>query len=130
MPEFSERSKKKLESCHFKLQELFNEVIKYFDCTILEGHRDEQRQNELFETGFSKVKFPDSKHNKFRSEAVDVAPYPINYQDRDRFYYFAGFVKGIAATKGINLVCGCDWDNDTDLHDQTFMDLCHFQIGL
>lgn len=128
MPEFSERSKKNLETCDYHLQELFNEVIKYFDCIILEGHRNEQRQNELFETGFSKVVYPNSKHNSWRSMAVDCAPYPLNYKDTDRLYFFAGFVKGIAASKGIKIRLGADWDSDTDLHDQTFMDLVHFEL--
>ncbi len=39
MPEFSNTSKARLATCHPDIQEVMNEVIKYFDCTILEGYR-------------------------------------------------------------------------------------------
>ena len=42
MPKFSKKSKSKLETCDSKLQDLFNEVIMHFDCSILCGHRGEE----------------------------------------------------------------------------------------
>ena len=128
MPKFGKRSKAKLETCHPDLQRLFNEVIKHFDCSILQGERGEEEQNEYYRTGKSKLKFPQSKHNSSPSLAVDVAPYPIDWNDKHRFYYFAGFVKGIAASMGITLRWGGDWDGDNDLNDQTFFDLPHFEL--
>ena len=62
------------------------------------------------------------------SRAVDVAPYPIDWSDRERFTYFAGFVKGIASQMGIDIIWGGDWDNDTDLKDNGFDDLVHFEL--
>ena len=44
MPKFGNRSKQRLETCHEDLQEIFNEVIKYFDCSVLCGHRGEEDQ--------------------------------------------------------------------------------------
>ena len=128
MPKFSKRSGGKLETCHADLQKVFNEVIKRFDCTVLEGTRPKEKQNEYYRTGKSKLKYPKSKHNSNPSRAVDVAPYPIDWKDKERFYFFAGYVKGVASQMGIELRWGGDWDGDTQVHDQTFMDLPHFEL--
>lgn len=125
---FSKSSMKQLGSCHPQLQWFFDEVIKHYDCTIIEGHRGEERQNELYRTGQSKVEYPNSKHNSHPSMAVDVAPYPIDWNDTKRFYHFAGFVLGLAAEFGVDIRWGGDWDSDNDLNDQTFMDLVHFEL--
>jgi len=128
MPNFSKRSKDNLATCDVKLQNLFNEVINYFDCSVLCGHRGEKEQNEAFHAGRSKLKFPKSKHNSSPSQAVDVAPYPIDWEDKERFYYFAGMVKGIAQKMDIPIRWGGDWDSDTQVKDQTFFDLPHFEL--
>ena len=47
MPKFSQRSKDRLNTCHEDLVRLFTEVIKHYDCTILEGQRTPERQAEL-----------------------------------------------------------------------------------
>ena len=128
MPKFSKKSKEKLNTCEKDIQILFNEVVKEFDCTIVCGHRGEEAQNEAFERGNSKVKYPNGRHNANPSRAVDVAPYPIDWTDRERFTYFAGYVKGVASQMGIGLIWGGDWDGDTDLKDNAFDDLVHFEL--
>ena len=128
MPQFGERSRRSLETADPKLQRLFMEVIKHYDCTVLEGHRGQVAQEEAVQKGLSKTHWPDSKHNKFPSLAVDVAPYPINWKDTQRFYHFAGFVKGVAEMMGIPIRWGGDWDSDTDLHDSSFVDLPHYEL--
>ena len=130
---FSAKSIAELKTCHFKLRMLFYEVIKHYDCSIIQGHRGQQEQDEYFRIGFSKLKFPKGKHNKILSLAVDAGPYNpyirgIDWNDRDSFYHFAGFVRGVAAQMGFNIRWGGDWDSDKDLHDQTFMDLVHFEL--
>ena len=128
MPRFSRRSSSRLASCDEKLQRVFKEVIKHFDCTILVGHRGKSEQDEKFRQGLSKVKFPNSKHNSKPSNAVDVAPYPIDWHDRERFSYFAGYVQGIAKSMDINLRWGGDWNKDTEVKDNNFDDLPHFEL--
>ena len=128
MPRFGSKSKKKLESCHSDLQKVFNEVIKHVDCSVLEGHRSEERQNLLFKEGKTKVKYPHGRHNYNPSKAVDVVPYPIDWKDRERFHLFAGFVLGIARSMGVNLRWGGDWDQDWYVHDNRFDDFPHFEI--
>ena len=128
MAKFGKRSKDRLNTCHEDLVDLFNEVIKHFDCTVLEGHRGQQLQNRYYNEGKSKVKYPNGKHNASPSNAVDIVPYPVDWKDTDRMYYFAGFVKGVAAVMGIPIRWGGDWDDDTEVKDTNFKDLHHFEL--
>ena len=128
MPRFGSRSINRLKTCDQKLQELFYEVVKHFDCSIIEGNRGEERQNKAHAEGKSKLKYPNGKHNQTPSIAVDVAPYPIDWSDRDRFHYFGGFVLGVAKQMGMNIRWGGDWNQDTETKDNKFDDLVHFEI--
>lgn len=125
---FSKNSLKNLESCHPDLQKLFKEIIKIIDCSILEGQRTPERQEELFKAGKSKLKGGKSKHNHTPSLAVDVAPYPINFENTLHFFVFAGFVKSQAKILDIPIRWGGDWDGDGDYTDQTFNDLVHWEL--
>ena len=127
MPQFSKSSLEKLATCHSDLQKLFNEVIKHYDCTILEGHRSDEDQLKAFNAGKSKIK-SGGKHNHLPSLAVDVGPNPINWKDKEKFYHFIGFVKATAIQLGIKIRCGGDWNGNNDLKDQTFFDLPHFEL--
>ena len=128
MPYFGKTSKKRLSTCDSKLQKVFNEVIKHVDCSILEGHRDKDRQNKLYEEGKTKVKYPNGRHNRQPSSAVDVTPYPVDWKDRERQTLFAGFVIGVASQMGINLRWGGDWDQDFQVIDNRFDDFPHFEL--
>lgn len=126
---FSENSMRKLDTCDGKLIRLFMEVVREYDCAILYGYRDREIQDRLYEEGRSKLKYPNSKHNSYPSRAVDVAPYPIDWDDVGRFYHFAGYVSKIAKDLNIPLRWGGDWDGDGSMKDQTFNDLVHFELG-
>ena len=128
MPKFGSRSRGRLSSCNPKLQKVFKEVVKEFDCSVLCGHRGEDEQNKAFKEGKSKVKYPNGRHNAKPSNAVDVAPYPIDWSDRERFTLFAGYVLGIARSMGIKLRWGGDWDGDFEVNDNNFDDLPHFEL--
>ena len=128
MPKFGRTSRKRLNTCDEDLIFLFEEVVKYFDCSVLEGHRGKRLQNKYFKQGKSKLKFPEGNHNKKPSKAIDVVPYPISFADRERITYFAGFVKGMAAALGIPIRWGGDWNNNTEVEDNNFDDLPHFEL--
>jgi len=128
MPRFSSRSKKRLATCDKRLQGVFKEVIKYVDCTILEGHRSKERQNKLFDEGRTKLRYPAGRHNDSPARAVDVTPYPVDWDDRERQTLFAGFVLGIAQARGLKLRWGGDWDQDFKVMDNRFDDFPHFEI--
>lgn len=128
MPTFSARSAAVLADAHPDLQRLFNEVVKYVDCTILESHRGQERQVEMFETGRSKVTWPFSKHNTIPSVAVDVAFYPVEWENWKKWYFFGGFVKGMAGAMGIQVRWGGDWNSNNVFTDQQFHDMPHFEL--
>jgi len=136
MPKFSDASKKKLATCHEDLQTLFNEVIKYYDCTIVEGYRDKFTQDLYYSLGKSKVKYPNGKHNANPSEAVDAVSYESNGTDWSdkQAIYFAGYVKGMAdrlyeeGKMKYRIRGGADWNMNNDINDQTFNDYCHFEL--
>lgn len=120
MPSFSNKSKAKLGTCDKRLQDIFNRVILYKDCTILEGHRNAELQQKAFDEGNSKVQWPNSRHNSSPSKAVDVMPYPIDWDDIDRLTEFAIFVEGVAAGMDIKVEWGGRWGK--------FFDGPHWQL--
>ena len=128
MPSFGRASRNRLATCHDDLQRLFGVVVVSFDSSVLAGHRGQAEQDRLFAEGKSKLKYPDSKHNKYPSMAVDVAPCPVDWSDTSRFYYFAGFVKATALSMGITIRWGGDWNSNFVTNDQTFMDLPHYEL--
>ena len=128
MPRYSNKSKERLASCDERLQDVFNEVINYVDCSILEGHRSKERQNKLYDENRTKVKYPNGRHNSSPSKAVDVTPYPVDWEDRERQTLFAGFVLGLARNMGIRLRWGGDWEMDFQVMDNRFDDFPHFEV--
>lgn len=128
MYRFGTRSMKNLSECHPDLQRIMHEVIKIVDCAVIDGHRDKETQDKLYHAGQSKLKYPDSKHNKDPSKAVDVVPYPIDWNDSERFYFLAGVIRGVASQMNIKIRQGVDWDGDGSFKDQTFHDLPHTEL--
>ena len=130
MPKFGKRSKNRLKGVDSRLVNVLNEVVKYFDITVIEGLRSQERQNELVAQGKSKTKF--GKH--VQGKAVDIAPYPIDWNARDDFHYLGGFVLGVASKMGIDIRWGGDWSdsslsqNRRTTKDNSFDDLVHFEI--
>jgi len=124
MPRFGKRSKERLKGVDARLVSVLNELIKIMDVTIIEGLRSSERQDELVKQGASKTKY--SKH--LSGKAVDLAPYPINWKNRDGFHYMGGMIRGIAKQLNVPVRWGGDWDNDGDVLDNGFDDLVHVEI--
>ena len=121
MPKYSNTSLIKLASCDPKLQDVFNRVILRRDCIILSGRREELEQNELVRNGRSELKYPLSKHNKKpQSTAIDTAPFPIDWENIQRFVEFGGYVLGMADAMNIKLVWGGHW--------KSLKDYGHFEL--
>ena len=127
MPSFSRSSSSRLATWHPDLQELFNEVIKHRDCTVICGSRTLEEQKENVRRGVSKTlnsKQVVGEGIRDVSHAVDVMPYfnwrkpTIDWQDRESISHFAGFVLGVAAilledgTIDHEITWGGDWDGD------------------
>lgn len=129
MATFGDRSKRILRTVDPRLVAVLSQVIKIYDFSVLCGFRSEATQEELFAQGRTKVHFPDSKHNSSPSKAVDIAPYPIDWNDSKRFIYLAGLMVGTAHKQGLTLRWGGNWDmDDVIIDDQNFDDLPHFEI--
>jgi len=124
MPRFGKTSKKRLEGVDTKLVNVLNELIKIMDVTIIEGLRTEERQKELLKKGATKVKYSTQMEGK----AVDLAPYPIDWKNRDGFHYMGGMIRGIAKQLNVKVRWGGDWDSDGDVKDNGFDDLVHVEI--
>jgi len=124
MPRFGKVSKRRLKNIDPELRQVLDELIKIMDVTIIEGVRSAKRQEELLKKGATKVKY--SKH--MEGKAVDVAPYPIDWKNRDGFHYMGGMVRGIGQQLGIKVRWGGDWDSDGDVKDNGFDDLVHVEI--
>ena len=136
MPKFGESSLNKLSTCHPDIQKVMNEAIKLFDFTILYGYRNPQEQMELYKVG---RKLNDkgvweivgktvtnldgtakkSKHNYKPSKAIDIAPYPIDWNDIERFKVMSLVVLKCAKDLNIKLEWGGSW---------TMRDYPHFEL--
>lgn len=74
----------KLSTCHPDIQKLAKAVNEVFPIQCICGERTEADQNKAFINGYSKLKFPHSKHNinkeknRLQSHAGDFVPDPDN----------------------------------------------------
>jgi peptidoglycan L-alanyl-D-glutamate endopeptidase CwlK len=128
MPRFSQESKSNLGTAHHMLQEIMEEAIQFMDFSVLEGYRPDDRQDYLYQVGLSKKKAGESMHNRSPSWAVDIAPYPVDWEDTERFVFLAGIIFTIAKKRGIEIRWGGDWDNDKIMKDENFRDYGHFEL--
>jgi peptidoglycan L-alanyl-D-glutamate endopeptidase CwlK len=114
---FSKPSLAKLDTCHPVLKLLMTRVLDVspHDMTVLCGHRGETQQNDAYSKGNSKLKWPQSKHNLLPSLAVDVAPYPVDWNNIDSFKQLSVIVKSVwdemtdDERDGWHLMYGGDW---------------------
>jgi peptidoglycan LD-endopeptidase CwlK len=143
MPSFSQASLDKLSTCHEDLQKVMLEAIKHFDFTITYGVRTVAQQQALYAQGRtapgSIVTWVDgvkkkSNHNYIPSRAVDVAPWPIDWKDRESFIYLAGYIMAIAEIMYADgrIKHKIRWGGDFSMNDRTIdekkADAPHFEI--
>lgn len=111
-------SLKRLQGVHPDLIAVVKRAIEItsVDFTVLEGLRSVERQRELFNKGASKTMA--SRH--ITGHAVDLAPWPIDWDDLSRFKQVASAVKEASEELGIPVLWGGDW--------RTFYDGPHFEL--
>lgn len=132
---FGKRSKNSLASAHPDLTIVMTQALNFevMDFCVIEGHRNEERQNWLFEMNKSKLRWPHSKHNRPISEAVDIAPWvngAISWY-APYFHVLSGVILAAAKLRGVKIRWGGNWDMDLEpLTDQKFRDLGHFEVVL
>lgn len=84
--------------------------------TVIEGLRSAERQRELVAKGASRTQ--NSRH--LTGHAVDLAPVPLDWNDKPAFRRLAGAMKRAADEEGVPLVWGGDW--------RSFYDGPHFEL--
>lgn len=120
MYKYSKISQERLNTVDKRLQHLFNEVIKYYDCSIICGYRTIEEQKQAFKNKVSNCDGIRKKSKHQDGLAIDVVPYSTLYSNINNFYELAGVVKTIAKQLNINIKWGGDWEN--------FKDYPHWEI--
>lgn len=128
MANFGTKSNNQLRTLDGRLQRLLIKAIKVIDFSILEGHRSKSRQQELYDQG--KTKTLNSKHLRYPSLAVDIAPYPYPEDENGirQLYMLIGIIRGLALSMDINIRSGSDWNNNFDIRDDNFQDAFHLEV--
>lgn len=119
MYKFSRRSKENLSQCDEDLQKVANEAIRYFDFSVICGHRGKEKQNRAHEKGNSDLKWSRSRHNSMPSTAMDLAPYPINWTKEKRFLELGNLILDVAYKLDIEIEWGGHWKKPDLPHYQT-----------
>ena len=86
------------------------------DFTVIEGIRNINRQRELFKAGKSTTM--NSRH--ITGHAVDMVPWPVDWEDLERFEVMSEAMKTAAEELEIPIVWGGDW--------KSFYDAPHFEL--
>lgn len=97
-----------------------------FDVTVLEGLRTHERQQELLKQGATKVSV--SRH--MSGNALDIAPYPIDWNDLERFQIVAEHMFKAAEELGVVIRWGGTWERTftKPVKWAKFLDAPHFEL--
>jgi peptidoglycan L-alanyl-D-glutamate endopeptidase CwlK len=120
MPKFSKRSLDTLAKAHPDLQRVANEAIKHFDFTVIESYRGKEAQNKAHALGNSKAKFGQSPHNFKPSLAIDIVPYPLDWNNLKAFDVMGAAFLDAARKCGIEITWGKNFT--------TLKDYPHFEL--
>lgn len=120
------KSKERLSTVKQDLQSVVKKAFETvpFDVTVLEGIRTVERQRELFNKGASQTM--NSKH--ITGDAIDLAPYPIDWNDKERFNELAKHMLNAASELGVKIRWGGDWNMNGEWKDESFYDGPHFEL--
>lgn len=110
----SKRSMQKLNTCHSDLKKLIEAVAEDEKCAVICGFRGRYEQEKAYNTGKSKAKFGQSKHNLKPSRAVDVVPLPLNWDDIPAFERLGEKIMAKAEELNIKVKWGRDFTNLKD----------------
>jgi len=146
MPVFGRISKERLRSVHPLLIKCSYTVVKVFDISIAMGVRTTEEQQALYAIGRtseldrSPVTNCDGINKKSKHQiredglchAIDVNPYPVDFNNKERYYLMWGLFLGVSQSilghSDYKLRWGGDWDGDNEFDDQTFIDLPHIEL--
>ena len=92
-------------------------TITEVDFTVIEGIRNINRQRQLYKAGKSTTM--NSRH--ITGHAIDMVPWPVDWEDLERFNVMAEAMKTAAEVQEIPIVWGGDW--------KSFYDAPHFELN-
>lgn len=119
----------RLKTCHPDLQRVVRAAFARYDFVVLEGHRDKAGQEKAFAEKTTTLHWPHGKHNATPSNAVDLAPFPVDFKDRKRFYRLQEIMFEEAKKLKIKLRWGGDWDRDGKAEEPKETDLPHYELA-
>lgn len=121
---FGKTSKEKLSTCDIKLQQVLELALSYgiVDFSVICGHRTLEEQQDAFKKGNSKIDgiTNKSRHQTIPSQAVDVIPYPCDWNDKESFYKLATVIFKASNELGVKLNWGGHW--------KSLQDMPHFEL--
>ena len=131
----SERSLKSLEGVNPKLVAVVKLAIEITsqDFVVIEGLRTQARQDELWAQGRTKpgpvVTWTKDASSHGTGHAVDICPYPVDWNDLKKFNAIADAMFAAADELGVPLRWGADWDRDGILRERWESDSPHFELA-
>jgi len=124
-----------LNLAHPDIRAVMNDALELgiMDFAVIESFRNKEKQNAYFYAvpKKSKAKWPDGKHNRIPSEAVDAVPVINGKQSWNKLHccILHGIIMSCAVRRGVKLRWGGNWDMDGEpITDQDFQDLAHHEM--
>lgn len=116
MYSFGRKSTAILATCRPELQLLVNAVMaeQVMDFSVASGYRGEEEQDQLVEDGASQLIWPFSRHNVQPSNAVDLWPYPVDWNNIAAFKELNFLMMKHAQRLRIRIECGAYWNKPKD----------------
>lgn len=106
--------------------------ISEVDFTVMEGVRTLERQRELYAQGRTapgKIVTWTMKSRHIEGKAVDLVPYPLDWNDLEKFNKIKDAMFQAAKELDVNLRWGADWDGDGNYREKGEYDSPHFEIN-
>lgn len=139
MYKLGNKSKEKLKGVHPDLVKVIEKAISISeqDFTVLEGIRTPARQRQLYAQGRTApgpvVTWTlNSRHfvqQDGYGHAVDLAPWPIDWNTISKFDAIADAMFKAAKELGVAIRWGADWDSDGNPRERGETDSPHFELG-
>ena len=101
------------------------------DFMVLEGLRTPQRQAELYAQGRTApgpVVTWTMQSPHLEGRAVDLVPYPVDWNTLSKFDAIAKAMFDAAKEQGVSIRWGADWDRDGKPRERGESDSPHFEI--
>jgi peptidoglycan L-alanyl-D-glutamate endopeptidase CwlK len=139
MYQLGKKSKDILKGVHPNLVRVIERAIQLSsqDFTVLEGIRTPQRQAELYAQGRTKpgpvVTWTLKSRHFVQADgfghAVDLAPWPIDWNDTKKFDTIAEAMFKASKELGTPIRWGADWDEDGRPRERGETDSPHFELA-